>query len=570
MTGIYWYFLKFILISGIFYGYYHLALRNKMFHIWNRFYLLFSVIASLLLPLVRIDLYSNDQSPILQTIQFISVGEPTVFEVASHGNFDVTKVLQILYIIISCVFIYGIISALWKIHKIKKISRRIKSEGIIFYHSLEDGTPFSFFNSIFWNDYIELDSNEGKRILKHELVHIKEHHTHDKVFLNIMLSLFWINPFFWLIRKELSMIHEFIADQQSVKNGNSDSLAQIILKTVYPQTTFSLTNPFFYSPIKRRLQMITKINKKANYATRLMALPVASLIFFSFSFKVIKNVEQYDSKILEIAGKPIQMENVAIVQNDKIPNSPEPATVMESVPKKKISLAKPKLYHGKNIEFVEGLFEDGHAIVHYTDGTTEKISNAEYNLQKFHLTPPKVKDLRQNSPHAGIEIEGKKVKSFVNDHTKNLVHIYFEDGTQKYMPSEEIWKSVNTSPIVYRVDLKEVKVDTGHNEVIFTKVEKEASFPGGDEAWIQFISKNIKENIDTLTKAGNYGTCIVKFIVDKNGNLSDVKPTTMGNTTFAKLVVDVIRKGPKWIPAEQNGKKVTSYRLQPVTLKEVK
>ena len=60
----------------------------------------------------------------------------------------------------------------------------------------------------------------------------------------------------------------------------------------------------------------------------------------------------------------------------------------------------------------------------------------------------------------------------------------------------------------------------------------------------------------------------MQFIVDKNGNVSEVHATNMVGTKLAEIAVNTIRKVPKWIPAEQNGKKVNAYRMKPVTIIE--
>lgn len=105
------------------------------------------------------------------------------------------------------------------------------------------------------------------------------------------------------------------------------------------------------------------------------------------------------------------------------------------------------------------------------------------------------------------------------------------------------------------------------DSVAYSQVEVEASFPGGQPAWVKYITKQIMENIDQLRKK-DYGTCIVKFIVGKDGYVSAVEATTMKKSRLAKIAVDAIENGPRWIPAQQNGRKVNAYRLQPVTLAE--
>ncbi|MEJ7675274.1 MAG: energy transducer TonB [Chitinophagaceae bacterium] len=73
--------------------------------------------------------------------------------------------------------------------------------------------------------------------------------------------------------------------------------------------------------------------------------------------------------------------------------------------------------------------------------------------------------------------------------------------------------------------------------------------------------------MDELTEAGVSGTCIVKFIVSKNERVSDVEAVTMKGSKLSEVAVNAIRKGPNWIPAQQNGREVNAYRLQPVTFK---
>jgi protein TonB len=99
---------------------------------------------------------------------------------------------------------------------------------------------------------------------------------------------------------------------------------------------------------------------------------------------------------------------------------------------------------------------------------------------------------------------------------------------------------------------------------IFRKVEIDASFPGGIQAWARFLNKNLKYP-DEAEQAGIGGTVVVQFVVDLDGNVSDVKsisgPEAGGLREEAERV---IRKSGKWVPAVQNGRHVKSYRRQPV------
>ena len=84
---------------------------------------------------------------------------------------------------------------------------------IYFINTEEPGTPFSFFKWLFWNNKIELNSEEGQQIFRHELFHIEQKHSWDIIFMEMISIVFWINPFFYLIKKEIKTIHEFFADE---------------------------------------------------------------------------------------------------------------------------------------------------------------------------------------------------------------------------------------------------------------------------------------------------------------------------------------------------------------------
>lgn len=110
-----------------------------------------------------------------------------------------------------------------------------------------------------------------------------------------------------------------------------------------------------------------------------------------------------------------------------------------------------------------------------------------------------------------------------------------------------------------------IPVKKRNEDSVFYKVEIDASFPGGASEWTRYVTKKIQINLDEFIEA-DFGTCIVKFIVDKTGKVSQVEAATMKGTKLAEIAVNAIRKGPDWIPALQNGSYVNAYRLQPVTL----
>jgi periplasmic protein TonB len=101
---------------------------------------------------------------------------------------------------------------------------------------------------------------------------------------------------------------------------------------------------------------------------------------------------------------------------------------------------------------------------------------------------------------------------------------------------------------------------------IFQKVEIEAAYPGGDKAWIQFLQLNLDAGVPAKKRApvGTY-TVVIEFVVDKDGNISDIKSLTKHGYGMEEEVVKVLKKSPHWKPAVQDGRKVRAYRKQPVT-----
>ena len=113
----------------------------------------------------------------------------------------------------------------------------------------------------------------------------------------------------------------------------------------------------------------------------------------------------------------------------------------------------------------------------------------------------------------------------------------------------------------------EVKKEDDENK-IFDKVEIEASFPGGDSKWRQYLERNANGQVATDNGApeGTY-TTVVQFVVDKEGNISDVRALTNHGYGMEEEAIRVIKKGPKWNAAIQNGRQVKAYRKQPITFR---
>lgn len=105
---------------------------------------------------------------------------------------------------------------------------------------------------------------------------------------------------------------------------------------------------------------------------------------------------------------------------------------------------------------------------------------------------------------------------------------------------------------------------------IYEQVEIEASFPGGEDGWRDFLATNLNPNVpvDNGAPAGRY-TVMILFIVNRNGTISGIKALTHHGYGMEAEVMRILRKSPPWTPAVQNNRKVNAYRKQPVTFQVI-
>ncbi len=169
----------------------------------------------------------------------------------------------------------------------------------------------------------------------------------------------------------------------------------------------------------------------------------------------------------------------------------------------------------------------------------------EINQVKF--TPPKiVKDEEVK--------EDEKIEEIKEDQVISTKTVESDNKTQIVAPVEDKGTQIVEAP----------KADD--EDKVFTKVENEAQFPGGTAAWVRYLQKNLNANtpVDNGARSGTYQV-IVKFIVSKDGSISEVQPETKHGYGMEEEAIKIIKRGPKWTPALQNGRNVNAYRRQPIT-----
>lgn len=426
-----YYFLQVVFCSAVMMGYYWLVLRDKKFHQYNRFYLMSVLLMSWIIPLIKIQ-WTKPVSSDAQVINFLSIVADNNTEIdanlsKTNYQFSWEGIAIAAYLLIAAIMLGLLVVGLVRLYVLLK-KHSCKNVGDVYLILTQvKGTPFSFFRYIFWHEAIDLRSDAGKKMLEHELTHVQQKHSIDKVLIQVVLVAGWFNPFFWLLKKEIEMIHEFIADNKSVQNGDSASLAQLLLTAAYPQQQFLLATPFFFSPIKRRLAMITNNkNPRFSYLRRLVILPLLAIVVVLFAFR---------SKGIDHA-KPLSVGTLMETVADKINGVQTNTNLTVS---RRFNLNKT---YTVVIDAGHGGTDRGSL------SASAKITEAELTLQfakavKAANTNPNLKivltretDITNTVQEKADFANAQKADLFISLHCNNAASIQHENGTKEANPAK--------------------------------------------------------------------------------------------------------------------------------------
>ncbi|HXB08956.1 MAG TPA: M56 family metallopeptidase [Puia sp.] len=251
------YVLESVLVSGMLMAYYWVALRNRKLHGYNRFYLLGALLLSLVLPLVRIGWTPVAGAPVLGgTVERVE----NITRSADNGFHWVTVECW-AGLVVSGMLLLVSLRRVAQVFRLKTRQQVSRMWGYDLIETDDPRAPFSFFNNLFWRRGVDPADPVNKKILFHELAHIGGRHSWDSLFAQALTSVFWMNPFFWLIRRELSVVHEFIADEATGMEGDAEGFARMLLQSVNEGQWLEPVQGFFQSPIKRRLEMISQFRR---------------------------------------------------------------------------------------------------------------------------------------------------------------------------------------------------------------------------------------------------------------------------------------------------------------------
>ncbi|MCZ4245200.1 M56 family metallopeptidase [Pedobacter punctiformis] len=287
------YLLEVSVCTTLFFGFYLLVLRKLTFFKINRFYLILSLLLSLIIPAFQVNIEKAvEPLPVVNVQPGLTVQEeeptqpPLQVMPAEDAAINWFAWLEITYILVAVALM---LICLWQLFQLlkhtKEQSQNINGSKLI---SKQKGfTNCSFFNYVFINqDY--LTESELQVLLKHEQVHASQYHSADKILMMICKAVLWFNPVIYLYNKALEQNHEYEADEvTSLSFGNKD-YANLLLKLAIAKSDMPLVHNFVKSPVKERIKMLfhskSKNMKKLMY---LLVLPIAIGLIWLFTVQVV-------------------------------------------------------------------------------------------------------------------------------------------------------------------------------------------------------------------------------------------------------------------------------------------
>lgn len=287
MDHLLFYLVKVSFGTGIFYLCYILFFSTDTFYLRNRIYLLISLILSFIIPLVKISSFSSGIVPIEpmkkmnEIIILGAMAETTITEKINSANLN--SIFTWFYLTVAGLLFLRVLISVTKAYSIVRKGTLHKNSFPKVILSEMEYPPFSFFPFVVIprEKYNSVDYPE---ILRHENAHVRQGHTFDLVLSEILIALLWFNPFLWLIKRSIVLNHEYLADNQALKNSGSIKEYQYKLLNIPKDLMFVPLAHNYSNSIKKR---IVRINKRPshNYASlkNIIILPVVATLLVTCS-----------------------------------------------------------------------------------------------------------------------------------------------------------------------------------------------------------------------------------------------------------------------------------------------
>jgi TonB family protein len=518
MNDILFYFIKSGIAMALFYGIYRIFMEKDTNHRLNRFYLVGTMMLSLVLPILHLETLVTVEQPVRMPV-LISLDDQGIVQPvigvsnATGDGFRLNGFTLARWVYFSGVII--LISAL--IVQSLRLLFIIKRSGKAGYGALKvffvnrDIAPFSIFNRVFLSKESRNDPKLNT-ILDHEYAHYRYLHYIDLVFFEFITIFQWFNPFVWLYIRSLKEIHEYQADAAVLRKGEGTGSYQALLVNQLTGTeVFRLANGFSKSLTKKRMIMMTKLrSKKRAWLKSLLAMPVVAVLLIAYAAN--SNSLPEDDPVI-IRGQVVEAGS----------GEPMPGVAV--------------IWKGHTTGTVTNLNGD------FELELTDKEAVLVYSFVGFETT-----NSRGLGPH---HIEMKEGVIPINMEGVSSSDEAIKREEQRQKEEQKQWE----------LQQKEIQM----KGEAFWVVEDLARFPGGKPALKRYLEDNIRYPDDARKGKAEV---LVQFTIKANGSVDDVRIPKAGIKEMDKEAVRLIAEMPDWIPGKQRGKPVSSTYIVSVVFEK--
>ena len=335
-----YYLLRATIVAILLYGFYKLLFSKTTFYSTNRVALFLMLITIIALPLFRFQLLpelKEDVSPL--KINTIDIANLPAIEESTGFNIDIqwlSLITAIYFAGFAFFLIRYIIGIIQLVIIIKKSDKKGLNGNAVLCITEKQTEPFSWWNYIVISQVDHLIEN--KAIIDHEGAHVNLNHSVDRLFFDLFACVFWLNPFAWLIRRELQSVHEFQADEWVLNNGIDAKKYQLLLiRKSVGEVKFALANSFLQRNLHKRITMMmkNKSNSRIKWgyvvvfpllAATMVVLSIPKLNAsvstqqtFEKSDEITSNQKKiFTEKPIGLSKQPLELSGTQIVSKDTV------------------------------------------------------------------------------------------------------------------------------------------------------------------------------------------------------------------------------------------------------------
>ena len=308
------YLLKLNLALIVLFGFYKLMFSGDTFFALRRATLIGMCLVAMLVPGLNCSYWINKSVGMVSMAnEYAAIVLPAVTVTpGGGGSIGWETTAMTIYTMVACLLLLRFFWQLVSIVRLRNKCRTTDINGTKVYLLESDEGPFSFFNWIFINP-TKHNRQETDEIMTHELAHCRQLHSVDILCAELFAIVFWANPFVWLLKREVRLNLEYLADNNVLAGGTDSKKYQYhLLGLAYRKNVATISNNFNVLPLKKRIKMMNKKRTK-----RIAKVKYALYIPLAAALLVVSNIETVARDIANVA-KAMPMAKASVKQEKMV------------------------------------------------------------------------------------------------------------------------------------------------------------------------------------------------------------------------------------------------------------